>query len=650
VVLVAAAWLLDAALRNPDVPFIRRSGGPPWIMLRTPVDSNAIRVDPDRVPHVTFARRFELDAAPGSARITARSLREAVYTLNGQRLEPREQRTGSWKLPVVIDASDGLRPGENELRVDVRNARGPALLQLRIESSDGAFRIETDDDWQAFAASERGPVRVDTMEAIDTRPHPQAFSVPAASVLLREQAAVLSLCFVLSCVLYAAQRRLSFPGLRERLPEITLAAMSLFWVAVYAAKSSRLPVLMGFDIVGHLEYVDFLLGRRALPLATDGWSTYHPPLAHLLTALLVGGADLVRESAAARWLYRLPTFLAGLANVWLVYLAAGRLFRRDPLRTSLAVAFAGLLPMNVYMSAYVSNEPLHSALVSLSLLLACNVLLRPELELSRIPALAAALGLAILTKFTALIALGVTSLFVAAKAWLLEGRLARGLAAAAALLAGAGAVAGWWYLRNWLVLGRPVVGNWDLRGGLAWWEQPGFHTLDYYTSFGASLEHPFFAGYHSFWDGVYSTFWGDGLVAGMIRLATRHEGWNYDFMTVGYALALPATLLLIVGFGRGLRYCVREEAAERRIAMSLLLAVLAALSYALLAITLRLPYYAQAKAFYALSGILPLSLVAGLGLAWIPERFSAPRWLPLRVLYWGWLGTLGAVILISFLG
>jgi hypothetical protein len=651
VILVAAAWLVDAAVRNPDVPFVRPAGGPDWIMPAVPVDSNAIRVDLDHIPEITFSRRFELDEVPGSALIRARALREAEYFLNGKLLVPQELEARSWKRASVLSATEELQRGENELSVRVRNPGGPALLQLELKSADGALRVETDDRWLAFLPTGRGPAQVETMKAIDTRPHPQSRSVPPTSAKFAQHAVALSLCFVLSALLYGVLGRVLSSASRTRIPEFTLAAVSVFWIAVYAAKTSQLPVLMGFDIVGHLEYIDFLRERRALPLATDGWSTYHPPLAHLVTALLVGPFDLLRESDAARWLYRLPTFAAGLGNVWLVYFAARRLFRRDPLRTSLAVAFAGLLPMNVYMSAYVSNEPLNSFLVSLSLLLACDLLQRSELEPARILRLAGVLGLAILTKFTALVAVPLVAVFAAAKASLQNGRrFAHGAAVAGGLLAGTGLVGGWWYLRNWLLLGRPVVGNWDLPGNAAWWEQPGFHTLGYYTSFGASLQYPFFAGYHSFWDGVYSTFWGDGLVAGMIRLATRHAAWNYDFMMLGYWLALPATALLILGFGRGLRFCVRADGLDRRVAMSLLMAFLFALSFALLAITLRLPYYAQAKAFYTLSGVLPLALVAGLGLAWIPERLTAPRWLPLRVLYSGWLGTLACVIVMSFLG
>ena len=52
----------------------------------------------------------------------------------------------------------------------------------------------------------------------------------------------------------------------------------------------------------------------------------------------------------------------------------------------------------------------------------------------------------------------------------------------------------------------------------------------------------------------------------------------------------------------------------QRLAMSLQVAFLGAAAFALLAITLELAYYAQAKAFYVLSAVVPLALVGGLGL------------------------------------
>ncbi|TNF88501.1 MAG: hypothetical protein EP301_04815 [Gammaproteobacteria bacterium] len=192
--------------------------------------------------------------------------------------------------------------------------------------------------------------------------------------------------------------------------------------------------------------------------------------------------------------------------------------------------------------------------------------------------------------------------------------------------------------------------NVELPGRVGWWSQPGFHTWSYYTGFGEVLQRPFFAGFHSFWDGVYSTFWGDGLLAGMIRAETRHPFWRYDYMALGYWLALPATLLLIAGFFRLLGQAFTHGGTRRRLALSLLLTTLYVLAFSLLLVTFRVPYYAQAKAFYVLSAIVPLAVVAASGLSLAPDLLKGKRYSILRALYYGWLGAAAGCIALSYLG
>jgi hypothetical protein len=306
--------------------------------------------------------------------------------------------------------------------------------------------------------------------------------------------------------------------------------------------------------------------------------------------------------------------------------------------------------MNIYISSYVSNESLNAAWVSLSLLLAVRLLLSDRLELRRVAPLCVALGLALLTKFTSLLIAPLIAFFVASRAWLLDDEgPGRTLGWLGTLLGGAALISGWYYVRNWIAYGDPVVWNLNVPGEATWWMLPGFHTADYYTHFGEAMRHPFFAGFSSFWDGVYSTLWGDGLVGGMILISTRHTQWNYDLMTLGYWLAFPATLLMLLGFGRLVREAVTHPDLGRRLAFSMLGTVLFLLAFSLLRITLSLPFYAQAKAFYMLAAVLPLSIAAAEGLAWLPERLAGPQHSVTRAVYYGYLGTLAGVIVASFL-
>ncbi|MBW2274129.1 MAG: glycosyltransferase family 39 protein [Deltaproteobacteria bacterium] len=676
--LVCLLLLGNAIWLSPETPFLSGGPGGQWIGHPLAVDTNAILIDREQPPVFTFVGRFELPpetAEGGPVVLEGRALRDAALTLNDAAVvvEPLGR---TWRQGFRADISGQLRAGTNELRVAVWNPKGPALLQLVVRGEDtlGAKTrgedtlLQSDTHWRVIppAPPGRSAPAVAAVLADDTRPSPESFGVPGPGQALPGRALALVLLFAASAALYLVAQGKASAEWNARLPRVTLALVTLYWLAVFAFKLSRMPVMVGFDIPSHLMYLDILLEEHRLPMADEGWSTYHPPFYHLLTGLAVALTGVARESTAGSIVYRLVGFSAGLANVWLCHLAALRIFVGDPRKVALATAFAGLLPMNLYVSAYVSNEALQSACVSLALLLACRAILDGRYPATRLAQIALALGLAILTKVTSILTVPVVAFFVAAGRWLggeepterqqgYAGReeqraLWRGVGVGAALLGGVALVAGWFYLRAWIHHGSPIVINVELPGRVGWWSQPGFHTWSYYTGFGDVLQRPFFAGFHSFWDGVYSTFWGDGLLAGMIRAETRHPFWRYDYMSLGYWLALPATLLLGAGLVRLAREALTDGDTRRRIALSMLLTTLYVLAFALLLVTFRAPFYSQAKAFYILSAVVPLSLVAGAGLSLVPDALAGDRHRILRALYYGWLGTTAGCLALSYLG
>ncbi len=642
--LLCLGALAHAIFFSEHVPFIRRAGGAAWITARMPTTSNLIGVDLNSVPVFTFVKRFGAKGDGGRARLEVRALQSVDLWLNGDPIRSADPGDG-WRRPFRTELGQLLRSGRNELRAEVRNPHGPALLQLRLELEGDV--IESDESWSVITP---GANPGQAVIADDRRIHPDSRLLPEPGQILAERALPILLLFIGSALGCVAGGRLLSGRMRGRMPQATLAVITLFWLAVFIFKLSQLTVMVGFDVPAHLLYIDFILKQHALPLASDGFSSYHPPIFHLLTSALVALFDVSPESAGGQVVYRLITFASGLANVWLVYFAARRLWPNDALKTSLAVAAAGLLPMNIYMSAYVSNEPLHAAWVSLSLFLAIRLLLAKRTPTRELVALSGVLGLALLTKFTSLLIAPLVAAIVACKVWLIERRTSGALRVLTGILSGAALISGWFYLRNWLAFGNAVVWNLNVPGAPTWWMQPGFHTAAYYTGFGEALRNPFFAGFHSFWDGAYSTLWGDGLVGGMIRVGTRHPMWNYDFMTLCYWLAFPATLLIGVGFARMVRACFKSDDLARRLAFTLMSSLLFLLAFSLFYITLSLPFYAQAKAFYVLAAILPLSLAAAEGLSIIPKRLREPRHEPLRAIYFGWLGSLAGAIATAYLG
>jgi len=625
-----------------DVAFL--VGGPgPWIAAPRPINAQLIAVDPAAPPPTVFVRRFDAKAGE-AAELRLRALTDAAVTLNGQVLDARAG-TG-WRDVRLLDVGSSLRNGRNELRVTVTNAKGPALLQAEL--AIGERWILSDTEWQVITPGEnpRKAGRAD-----DTRRHPDAFLLPEPGRVIVRHAlpfgAGLALCLGLAFAIDA--RRPAW--LRSQAVAAAGAFALVLWLAVFVTKTAALPAIMGFDSPAHMQYIEIIRTEWRLPLADEGFSTYHPPLAHGTTALLAWISGATPASASAGIVYRLVPFLSGLACVLFAGLTARRLWPSDERRVAVTLYTAAVLPVGVYMGAYLGNESMHAAWISASLYVATRICTDARARRRDLVWLGALLGAALLTKFTAVALAPIIIAFVLAKLALLERRTTREVAlTGCALVAGPAAMAGWFYARSWLAFGDPMAWNLDIPGAASWWLQPGFHTPAWLLSFGDGIRQPLFAGFSSYWDGLYSTFWGDGLVAGMQSAETRHGAWNETFMVVGYWLALPATLLTMYGTGRAVREGAQRGAAPdgEATARMLMAAVLCALLASSFLLSLRLPFYAQTRASYLLSAIVPIALFAADGLVAVDERLPRSWQRGGRTVLWGFAGALLLVLTGSF--
>lgn len=620
-------WLHCA--RSPDVPFLGDGAGAAWWMAPREVSARLEQWGRSAAPVTRFAAEIVLAEPPDSAPVRIRALRRFAVRVNG---EPVPVPSPSdWREPMRVELAPWLRAGANRLEIDVSNKHGPGLLAFEAAAGlpTPAWQTWVDD---AFL----GPA----IPADDTRTSPGSLTVEGPwEGLLARRNALLAL-FVAGAAGLALAGRLRIRT--EALPGTALLLASLAWVWLFLAKSMRIPPLVGFDAGNHLAYVEHLRQQHALPLASDGWSMYHPPLFYVLSAVLHGLGD--------RALKVLP-FVAGLSLVFLSHSLATRLYRDQPRVALLATAFAACFPMALYCASYLTNEPLHAALAGVALLATVDALQAERSTARTAAAVGLWLGLAALTKFTVLAIVPVVLLFLVVKWRALEqltpGRVA---ARAAWLLAALLAVAGWFYARNVWHFGTPVVGNWALPGDdQVWWQQPGFHTWHYYLSFGESLRHPYLSGFASFWDGVYSTLWGDGYIAGRVHPHQRHGFWSYEFMSAGYALALPVTALLGLGLCRMLWQALRDPDPGRRAALSFLLTASYAIGFVFLALTVSLPFFAQAKAPYllCLTPVLAVAFAAGAARVDDALRGPGPAQTALRLLL---AGLLTAALGCFFLG
>jgi hypothetical protein len=210
-------------------------------------------------------------------------------------------------------------------------------------------------------------------------------------------------------------------------------------------------------------------------------------------------------------------------------------------------------------------------------------------------------------------------------------------------------LAGGLLLRNQLLYGSPVVGNWDLPGKqTAWWQTPGFHTPEYFLRLGEVLRRPYFASFDSFWDGLYSTFFGDGMAAGIAAWRHRHRLWDYDLMSAGYVLAVPAALLLLLGFALLTRRAFNEPDLGRRAALAFMVTLTVGTVFATLVLNIDHPVYSMAHSRYLLCVLAPLTLCLAEGFAYVDARLSRPGLAPARIVYRGWAGGLALVWAASF--
>ncbi len=572
---------------SPEIPFVAPGPRSPWMMAPRPVSAALEQWGRERVPVTSFVRSVErVGSEP--LRLRVRALRGFALFVNGA--EVARDDGARWRQAREIDATPWLRPGANEIRIDVAHARGPALLELRAEGAPG---LESGPDWRVRIDGE--PIGA-AIAADDTRRNPAALAVETPIEAVRRLAGALGGLFALGALGWLAARRAG-AGRAAALPAATLALAAAGWAHLFAVKAARIPAAVGFDARHHLFYAAWIREKASLPLATDGWSTYHPPLFHALSALVLPASGEPLGAAT-----KLLPFLGGFGVVVASWLLARRLLAGDLPAQLLAVGFAAVLPVNLYSAAYFSNEPLHAALAGAALWLGVEAALAPRLGPGRIAALGLVLGLAALTKFTAVLLVPAAALALGARVFAIDRAGAwRAAGVAAALVAVVALVAGWFYARSWVLLGDPLIGNWSLPGDdQRWWQQPGFHTPAYYASFGEALAHPYLAGFRSFWDSLYSTFWGDGFIAGRTDPARRHDFWSYDHMSAGYLAAVPATLCLLAGCLVGVRLAVADPDPRRRVAHAFLLLAAWSVALAFLYLTLRLPFFAQAKAAYLL--------------------------------------------------
>jgi tetratricopeptide (TPR) repeat protein len=598
------AWI---ACNDPAINFLPRYRGADWIVFPTAVNSRThspVSLD------ATFRREFVLPQKPVSARLSLRSMRRAEVKLNGVSIQLPQNR--NWKSVSEVAITEQLHEGANMIEVRVFNQNGPPALWV-ILSSDQPI-VRTDQSWEvsfagstwrnaALASSARVPGR-GNLAASDDRTFDAAKKIWPLWILLIGIAGA-------GIILWRATAKRLRSATSER---ITLLLLCALWLLLFWNNSRLLPFHTGFDVGEHLMYIEYIQKNWSLPLPTEGLEMYQPPLYYLIGAAALSAFKLSINDPQSVVVLRLLGGFFGIAQFVLVFLSLRLLLPARP--AFIGLLLAAFLPMHLYLAQNVTNEMLAATLATAALYL-CLRLLRSKVPRAwQFAWLGVALGATMLAKVTGILLLPIVIAALAVRLRGARAPLAIAVRDLGLLVAICFVVCGWQYARIWMRFGTPLVGNWDVISGFSWWQDPGYRTPVDYVRFGRSLVYPFFSGFAGFADGIYSTLWGDALCGGASSLSF---GWNRQALVAGYLWALIPTALIVIGAIVAIIRFVRKPSSE----LFLLLGFFAVLMLGLIFMTVKIPSYAQVKAFYALSAITPLCFFGALG--WETLTYGSER-------------------------
>jgi tetratricopeptide (TPR) repeat protein len=647
IVVASFSFIVIKAIYDPNIPFLVTDVKANWISYPfTP----QLRLRGDNYVNLTagFTKNFELTARPTEVYLYIRGFKEYRLWVNDNQLSAVAERT-NWKRERKFEISKFLKEGTNTIKAEVSNDYGPPALWLYTCGMEN--EIKTDTSW-TVSISDSPPVIASL--ANDCFLHPISLQCVPPLEGLYKKLPMLILFFLISSIAFwlnnYRQRNTKFnTGRSQRFPIFTpkriLIICIIVWIIVFLNNAAKIsPTEVGFDTQAHLEYIQYLLEHKSVPLANEGWETHQPPLFYVASTMIFLLGRQFLAAAQALYLLKLIPFLCGLGQICLAYFAARIIFPDSQTKQSLSVAITALIPMNIYISSYFSNESLSALLMSLTILVVIMILNGNRTSSKLYCILGFIIGLALLTKFTVLAVLPVIFLVLLYKLFSEEKRsitiLGRNLGLMFLVIV---VVAGWFYIRNWMHFGKILVSNFGRFLEMPWWQDPGFHTYKYFCQFGRVFTVPYFAGTYSFFDSIYSTFWGDAFLGGTGFYAGRPP-WNYEYMSAVYLLAIPAALIVIIGAICAIGNIIRTADKIWLLILGSLFTVACSIIY----ISLQVPYYGQAKAFFGLGVILPISLIFAFGFGWLDQRLRDKKLSLLRMVLYGWFGTLIMAILLSF--
>ncbi len=606
IVLGAVVWLASI-VRDPSFIFLVHEDRAEWIRHDLPFTSGLHALGTERV---AFRTSFTVDKVPESAPLQFRALRLGHVELDGRAIYRDPGPLQNWKRIRRLDLAPLLEPGEHSITFIADNENGPSALLVYSD----ALKLRSGEHWESSLdlINWSAAVSVDRV-----RPAEAGHAYKRSDLALVGLLPIfLPVFMVVALWRYAVLTNKNLPKLLAVRPGAGAIRWALiFAVALLGANNIfKIPPGYGFDTVGHMEYLQYLYENRQLPIATDGWKMFEAPLFYLVS--LIPYSIIYDKLSPDNHIIamRVLPLLCGIAQIELAYRSMRYIFPHRADVQALGTVVASLIPLNLYLSQFVGNQPFVGLLSALTIYLAIRYLHtsgnpRPYRGAAIIGLV---LGLALLTKLTGiLLVVPLAALLFYAEYRRISNEkpsLWRISIPALLALAVATCVSGWYYLRNFIVLGSPIAVGYSEELGIVWRQDPGYRTLSQFTNFGESLLYPVFAVFASYWDSLYCTLWADGFISGG-RYPDLLPPWNFDFMNAGALLGLIPSSLIAAGIIAAILRPAHSLREGSLFAVVLLGVHLAGMLY----LYLTLPVVSAGKAAYLLNLLPCLGLLAAGG-------------------------------------
>jgi hypothetical protein len=588
---------------DPEYALIYSEHGADWIRFRQPI---SLRGRNPQVLASIFRTHFDLTEIPRQAILYLRAMKRASVWLNNQIIYSSTEPFSEWKKVCQVDLASKLRLGRNWLYVQVQNQNGhPALLAYCKP-----LGLLTSEHWDA---SQDGVNWTKSLGAHKNLPLPLSRRFSRTDQALLSKLYIFVPIFLLICGGSLLCSRYDRP---RRLVDTLLTPSRLRWVllgswGILAVNNMwKIPTKMGMDWSGHAQYIRYVAENWRIPLATEGWQMFQSPLYYVVSAVLYKLSRVSFSPETTYQILRLVPLLCGAVQIELSYRALRYVYPDRKDLQILGILIGGLLPMNLYISQFIGNEPLAGCLAAMVVVFGFRLL-----SSSRLPSTAffvlmgLILGLAVLAKITPFLLVPPLILFIGYHIFVnrqsLERPMILGAQRISLLLGVALLVSGWYYGRNWIYLGKPFVGGWDPSRGITWWQDPGFRTVSQFFTFGESLFHPIYSATAGLWDSLYSTLWMDGLLSG-VWVYVHRPPWNYGLLLSSSWLSLlPFAAILL-----GILVTSWKSRLPLRPQLLFALSCIVVHLFAILYLFVSIPIYSTAKATYTL-GLIPCYAVLG---------------------------------------